>query len=164
MAVFLCGFMGCGKSTIGVTLSKYIGCTFCDMDNMIVKREKLSIPEIFKKRGEDYFRQTESKLIEELSGYKGVVSCGGGTMLNEKNAEIAKKNGTVVFIDLPFETCYERISGDSNRPIAVSKTKEQLKELFDERYDKYVKNSNFSVDASGSPMETAKLIIKTLSI
>lgn len=164
MALFLCGFMGCGKSTIAATLSKYMGCSYCDMDSLIVKNEGMTIPEIFEKKGEAYFRQAESKLIEELSGYKGIVSCGGGTMLNEKNAENAKKNGVVIFINVPFEVCYERIAGDSNRPIAISKTKEELKATFDERYEKYVKNSDYTIDAVGSPMEIAKIIMKTAAL
>lgn len=164
MAIFLCGFMGCGKSTISVTLAKYMGCTYCDTDSMIVKREGMTIPEIFEKKGEKYFRQAESTLIEELSDYKGIVSCGGGTMLDEKNAITARKNGIVIFINVPFEVCYERISGDSNRPIVVSKTKNELRELFNMRYNIYLKNSDYCIDIEGSPMEAAKSIIKAASL
>lgn len=164
MAIFLCGFMGCGKSTVSVTLAKNLGCAYCDMDSMIVKKEGMTIPEIFEKKGEKYFRQAESRFIEELAEYKGVVSCGGGTMLNDINAENARKNGTVIFINVPFEVCYERISGDTNRPMIVSKTKEEVKELFDQRYEKYKNNSDYSIDGTGSPMETAKLIIKTATL
>ncbi len=164
MAVFLCGFMGCGKSTIATTLSKYKGCSHCDTDELIVEKEGMSIPEIFEKKGESYFRQLESEIVESLENYKGIVACGGGLMLNDKNSEIARKNGVVLFLNTPFEVCYERIAKDSNRPIAVSKTKEELKELYNERYDKYMKNSDFSIDSDSSPMETAKLILKTISL
>ncbi len=164
MAIFLCGFMGCGKSTVSVTLAKQMGCAYCDTDSLIVKNEGMDIPEIFEKKGEEYFRQAESRLITELAKYKGIVSCGGGTMLNEKNAENARKNGTVVFINVPFEVCYERIAGDPNRPVIASKTKEQVKEIFDQRYEKYKKNSDYCIEATGSPMEVAKLIIKTISL
>ncbi|MGN0613910.1 MAG: shikimate kinase [Porcipelethomonas sp.] len=164
MAVFLCGFMGCGKSTIAAVLAKYMGSQHCDTDTLIVEREGMSIPEIFEKKGEEYFRSAESRLVEELSGYKGVAACGGGTMLNEKNAETARKNGVVVFINVPFEVCYQRIAGDSNRPVAASKTKEELKKLYDERYEKYLRNSDYCIDAEGSPMEIAKFILKTISL
>lgn len=164
MAVFLCGFMGCGKSTISAVLSKSMGVSCCDTDALIVKKEGMSIPEIFEKKGEKYFREAETKVVEELGSYKGVVACGGGLMLSDINSEIARKNGVVVFLDTPFETCYERISGDKNRPIAVSKTRDELKALYDERYEKYLKNSDFRVDCTGSPMEITKLIMKTVSL
>lgn len=85
-------------------------------------------------------------------------------MLNSENYKNASKNGVVVFLNASFETCYERIAGDKNRPVAASKTKEQLKALFDERYEKYMQNSDFVIDCDSSPMETAKLILKTISI
>ena len=67
----------------------------------------------------------------------------------------------VIFINVPFEVCYERISGDPNRPIAASKTKNELRELYNMRYNIYYKNSDYCIDAEGSPMEITKLIIKT---
>jgi len=164
MAVILCGFMGCGKSTISLSLSKAMGCACCDTDALIVEREGMSIPEIFEKKGEKYFREVESAVVEELSNYKGVAACGGGLMLNDKNAETARKNGTVVFLNVPFDECYNRIAGDKNRPIAVSKTYDELLELYNERYEKYLKNSDFKIDCDGSPMEITKLIIKTISL
>jgi len=164
MAIFLCGFMGCGKSTISSILSRSLGTSCCDTDSLIVEREGMSIPEIFEKKGEKYFRETETLIVEELSNYKGVAACGGGLMLNDRNSEIARKNGTVIFLDTPFDLCYERISGDPNRPLAVSKTYDKLKELYDERYEKYLKNSDFRIECTGSPMEISKLIIKTISL
>lgn len=164
MAVFLCGFMGCGKSTIAAVLAKYMGCPHCDTDDLIVKKEGMSIPEIFEKKGESYFRNVESELVKELSGYKGVAACGGGLMLSDVNSENARKNGVVVFLNTPFDVCYKRIAGDANRPVAASKTKEELKMLYDERFEKYLRNSDFVIDCDSSPMETAKLILKTISL
>lgn len=164
MAVFLCGFMGCGKSTIASVLAKNMGCPYCDTDDLIVKNEGMTIPEIFEKKGESYFRNVEKELVKELSGYKGVAACGGGLMLNSENYKNASKDGIVVFLNTPFEVCYERIAGDKNRPVAASKTKEELKALFDERYEKYMQNSDFVIDCDSSPMETVKLILKTISI
>ena len=160
MGIYLCGFMGCGKSTVSVLLAKSLGCRCCDTDELIVEREGMDIPSIFEKYGEKYFRQAETKLLCDMADFKGVAACGGGMMLSEENASIANKNGRVVFIDTPFEECYERISGDGNRPIAASKTKEELKALFDERYPLYMKNSAFSVSGESSPMSIAKNIAK----
>ncbi|MCM1225807.1 MAG: shikimate kinase [Clostridium sp.] len=158
MTVYLCGFMGCGKTTVGKKLAKLRGCGYCDMDELIVKKAGMTIPEIFEKHGEPYFRQMETELIEELGSFKGIVSCGGGAMLSSKNGDIAKKNGVVVFLDVPFNTCYYRISGDKNRPIAASRTRSQLEELYNERYTKYKANSTISIKCKGGPLGIAKNI------
>ena len=162
MAIFLCGFMGCGKTTIGKTLSRLLGCGYCDMDELIVKKAGMSIPEIFEKKGEPYFRNMETELIKELGNFKGLVSCGGGAMLSDVNGKLAAENGCVLFLDTPFETCYKRIAGDKNRPVAASRTREQLRELYNERYPKYLKNSGYSVNCEGTPFEISGNISKLL--
>ena len=121
MAIFLCGFMGCGKTTVGKKMASLLGKKYCDMDELIVQKAGMSIPEIFEKLGEPEFRRMESELIVELGQFSGIVSCGGGAMLSDINGENAKKSGVVVFLDVPFETCYNRIKNDPNRPIAAQK-------------------------------------------
>lgn len=121
--VYLCGFMGCGKSTIGRLLAKKLGREFVDLDDYIVQREGMSIPQIFEQRGENYFREVEAVALSELSAAAGVVATGGGTLLKKENGDCAKSMGTVVFIDAPFDICYERIKGDKNRPIAYNSTR-----------------------------------------
>ena len=106
MAVFLCGFMGCGKSTIGRLAAKKLGCGFCDTDELIVEKLGMSIPEIFEQKGEPFFRQQEAETVQSLGLKKTVVSTGGGALLNDTTAEVAKNNGTVIFLDVPFEVCY----------------------------------------------------------
>lgn len=164
MTVFLCGFMGCGKTTVGKKLAEICGCGYCDMDELIVEKAGMSIPEIFDRYGEPHFRKLETELIEELGSFNGVVSCGGGTMLSEVNGEIARKNGVVVFLDVPFITCYYRISGDPNRPVAASRTRAQLEELYNQRYPKYKNNSTFTLKCEGGPLGIAKKIQKDIEI
>ena len=159
MTVFLCGFMGCGKTTVGKLAAKKMGCSFCDSDELIVEREGMAIPEIFAQKGESYFRQVEAEVIQSLCGKKAVVACGGGAMLNPDSAKAAAKAGAVIFLDLDFEACYSRISGDINRPIVINSTKEELEERFNARHDVYMKHSTIQIDGSGSPMSTAELIV-----
>lgn len=161
-AVFLCGFMGCGKSTIGRLLADKLGCGFVDMDSYITEKLGMSIPQIFAEKGEDYFRNAETDAISELAGRGGVIACGGGAMLRKNNADIANSVGTVVFIDVPFDTCYERISGDKNRPLVMNNTKEELNLIFASRAPIYKDNSAVTADGSGSPMEIAEKIISVL--
>lgn len=158
MTVFLCGFMGCGKTTVGKLAAKKLGCGFYDSDEVIVEREGMSIPEIFAQKGEAYFRQVEVEVIKSLCDKKAVVACGGGAMLNPESAAAAAKAGVVIFLDLDFETCYARISGDENRPIVMSSTKEELEERFNSRQQVYMKHSTMQIDGSGNPMTTADLI------
>ncbi len=157
MTIFLCGFMGCGKTTVGQLTAKKMGCAFYDTDELIVENQGMSIPEIFEKKGEPYFRQVEADIVKSMCGKSAVISCGGGAMINPDTAKYVKDAGEkIIFLDVDFDTCYERISCDTNRPIVVNNTKEQLKAIFDERYSAYLKNSTIHIDACGSPVEMAE--------
>ena len=162
MTIFLCGFMGCGKTTVGKLAAKKFGVSFYDSDDLIVESQGMTIPEIFAQKGEPYFRQVEADIIRSLCGKKAVVACGGGAMLNPDSAAAAAESGEVIFLEVDFETCYERISGDSNRPIAASSTKEELEARFNARRDIYLKHSTIHIDSSGSPMRTVELITEAI--
>ena len=159
MTVFLCGFMGCGKTTTGKLAAKKLGSGFTDTDDLIVRTLGMSIPDIFEQKGEPFFRQTEAEIVKSLCGKTIVAACGGGAMINPDTAKAAKDSGAViVYIDVPFETCYERIKDDANRPIVMSKTKEELKKVYDQRREIYMKHSTVRVECNGSPMENAEKI------
>lgn len=157
-AVYLCGFMGCGKTSAGRLLAERLGCGFYDMDEYIVEREGMEIPEIFAEKGESYFRSAETEAICELEEKRGVIACGGGAMLKKENAEIALRSGIVVYIEVPFETCYGRIASDVNRPIVMSNTKEKLEFIYDSRAPIYRKNSSVTVSGEGTAAEVAERI------
>lgn len=160
MTIFLCGFMGCGKSTIGQILAKKSGCGFCDTDELVVKNEGMTIPEIFSQKGEPYFRTVEAETVKSLCGKNTVVACGGGAMQNSETAGTVKNNGgIIVYLNVPFDVCYDRIKDDKNRPIVVNNTKKQLEEIYNNRRDIYMKNSTIMVEAVGSPAEIAASII-----
>lgn len=158
--VFLCGFMGCGKSTVGKILAKKIGCECIDLDKYIEDTEGMTIPEIFDKKGEPYFRAAETKALAAFADIGGVVATGGGTLLSDENGETAKKAGMVVFIDTHFNTCYERIKDDPHRPIAYNSTKEQLQERFDQRRPLYAAHSHYQISGGYPPVVIASKIEK----
>lgn len=163
MTIFLCGFMGCGKSTVGSLLSKKLGCGFCDTDELVVKNEGMTIPEIFAQKGEPYFRKVEAETVKSICGKNTIVACGGGAMLNCDTAKAVRENGgTIVYLNVSFEECYSRIKDDTNRPIVVNNTKEQLEEIYNNRRDVYMKNSTVMVEAVGSPTEIAESIADIL--
>ncbi|GHU53136.1 shikimate kinase [Clostridia bacterium] len=160
--IYLTGFMGCGKTTIGKTLAKQIGKGFLDLDRHISAMEQREIPEIFSTDGEEKFRELESIYLGEVSEKQNlVVALGGGTILNPFNADLCKSTGLVIFLKLDFETTYERIK-DSTRPLVQNNTKEQLEKFFNGRFPIYDKNSNFSIDADDSPFQIIKEIKRNL--
>ena len=116
--LFLIGFMGSGKSSVAAYLhSKYKMLLF-EMDEMIAEREGISIPELFEKKGEEYFRAVETTLLIELqSNQNMVVSCGGGVPMCAYNVETMKRNGKVILLTASSKTILTRVSGNDNRPL-----------------------------------------------
>ena len=155
MTIFLCGFMGCGKTTVGELLAKKLGLPLIDTDAYIVEQAGKSIPDIFAQDGEPHFRKLEAEAIRTLCTRNAVISCGGGAMLKDINAEAAAKFGTVVYIDVPYDVCYDRISGDTNRPIVMANTKESLEEIYNDRVPLYLAHSQVKADGSRSPEDIA---------
>lgn len=160
--VFLCGFMGCGKSTVGRIVAKKTERAFIDLDEYIEEAAGMSIPEIFEKYGEEHFRTLEADAIKIFDQSFTVVALGGGAIINDRSRALANKAGLVVFIDTPFDLCYDRIKDDPHRPIAKSSTKEELKKRYDDRYPIYKQGSSVTVDGTLTPEETAKKIIEVM--
>ncbi len=163
MTIFLCGFMGCGKSTVGARLAKQLECPFVDMDAYIEERAGMTIPEIFEKHGEPHFRDLETQAIRELASRDGIIACGGGAMLREENAKIAAEHGTVVYLEVPFQICYRRIA-DSDRPIVRRSTREELETLYNQRRVIYQKHSTHTADVSRTPAAAAAAVLEVLGL
>ena len=116
--IMLIGFMGTGKSTVSTYLHRWLGLAEVDMDSLIEKNANMSIPQIFKTHGEDYFRDLETKtLIEVQQKSQQIVSCGGGIVLRDENVTYMKENGSIVLLTATPETVYERVKNSTNRPI-----------------------------------------------
>ena len=116
--IYLTGFMGTGKSMILNCLHEVCGFDKIEMDEQIVQEQGMSIPEIFEKKGEEYFRNLETELVKKISAMDNiVVSCGGGTVMRQCNVDEMKKNGTIVLLTAEPETVYERVKGSHNRPL-----------------------------------------------
>lgn len=160
-SIYLCGFMGCGKSHVGRRLSAKLDMPLIDLDSYIVEKEKRTIPEIFEKSGEPYFRQLEANCLKELEeGY--IVATGGGTMINDNTAKYANDHGITVFLDARFPVCYGRIKNDANRPLVVNNTKEQLYQIFLKRRSIYKRNSLITVKAEGTGNEITLSVIEAV--
>ena len=155
MAKVLLGFMGAGKSTIARELDP----NYIDMDVLIEKRLGMSLAEFFAEKGEDAFRQIESEVLAELLQTEQVVSTGGGVVISQRNRDLLKTNSDNIYLKADFETLYQRISADNNnqRPLFLSKTKEELQKIFQERESWYEEVASKVVDVTRlSPEEIAE--------
>lgn len=138
--IVLVGMPTSGKSTIGKALAKSLNKKFIDVDKEIVKKEGRSIKEIFKEKGEVYFRTVESNVIESLSRESNlVIATGGGSVLDQKNVKRLKRNGYLIFIDRPLNLL---IAAD-DRPLSANRI--NLKNLYQERYNIYKAVSDVTV-------------------
>lgn len=162
--VFLCGFMGCGKTTVGKLFAERSGRIFADMDEYIEDYEHRTIAEIFATDGEAHFRKLESEAVVRLSESGYVVATGGGAMVDPKNAEAAKQGGRVIFIDTPFESCYERIKGDKKRPLAATASEDELRERYNTRRGAYLAAADDIIDGCGTPIEIADKIAELVGV
>ena len=151
--LILCGFMGSGKTSLAQVFSKMTGQQFIDTDMLIEQSEQMTIPQIFEKHGEEYFRKLELNLAMILSTNNNcVIATGGGFLLHDSIDEIMRKTGDILFIDCDFEDCYQRIK-DSERPLVKQKSKEELLALFNERRPKYLAICTERIDPNGLPQQ-----------
>ena len=166
--VFLTGFMGCGKSTVGGCLSRLLSLPFTDTDARIEREHKKSISEIFAQDGEAAFRRLETQVLSEIGGEKTgqVVSTGGGLPMRPENRRLMKKAGTVVFLRVRPETVYARLRGDTTRPLLQKEDPEaEILRLLSERNPRYEEAADLILDADEkTPRELAEEIaVRVLS-
>jgi shikimate kinase len=168
----LTGFMGTGKTEVGGIISKKLGISFFDTDNLIETKTKLSINDIFKKFGEYYFRQIESEVVKEISKKdSAVVSCGGGVVLNPINIYDLRKKGIIINLYACVEVIYNRVKASSNRPLLKCEDPlDEINKLLTFRKDAYNDcDFSFNTDAlTASQVANAILnnsdIVKLLKI
>lgn len=149
--VFLVGFMGSGKSTIARCMAKNYGLDMIDMDQLIVEREGMCIPDIFAQKGEPYFRVAETNLLIELKEQQDkVVSCGGGVVLRDENVQAMRQSGQVVLLNAKPETILERVKDDDNRPLLRgNKNVQFIRDMMEKRQPKYEEAADFVVHTDG---------------
>jgi shikimate kinase len=140
--VFLVGFMGAGKTSVGRALAARMGWQFCDLDQMIERRERKAVAEIFASQGESGFRQAETRALVDLlqdptHAHDLVVALGGGTFAQPRNREALERAGAVtVLLDAPLEELHRRCSADETaRPLALNYNR--FTALFEERQPAY---------------------------
>ena len=167
--IILEGFMGSGKTTVSEILSERLDMELLDTDSAIETSDGRSISEIFEEDGEESFRDMETELLETIMEDHWrdmVISLGGGLPLREKNRELLKKAGKVVFLKVSPEIVYERLKGDDTRPLLkTSDPEESIRTLLEARSDIYDAAADIVIDTDNlTPEEIADEIIKALGI
>jgi len=116
--IYLTGFMTSGKSTIGPILANVLGWEFCDLDKEIETAHNKTVVQIFEHFGEDYFRKTEAEYLTAYSLKNNIIiSLGGGTIVNDKNLEVIKNTGLLVYLKVSRETLQRRLKNKTDRPL-----------------------------------------------
>lgn len=148
--IFLVGMMGAGKTTIGKALARKLDRQFFDTDQVIAQRTGVAIPIIFEIEGEDGFRARESTVIRDLSQLSNsVIATGGGVVLRERNREILKTAGTVIYLRASPDDLWRRTSRDRNRPLLQTANPQQtLRDLYAQRDPLYHEVADIIVDTS----------------
>ncbi len=133
--IYLIGFMGSGKSTAGKNLATLLNWEFTDLDEMVEKYSGKTIPEIFQKEGEDYFRKLETEMLDSLKSVENlVVSTGGGTPCFNDNMAFMLKTGLTIYLKMTPEQLFDRLSGSTDlRPLVKNIDNDHLLDFIEDK-------------------------------
>ncbi|HEY3403015.1 MAG TPA: shikimate kinase [Ohtaekwangia sp.] len=143
MKIYLIGMPGSGKSTLGKEIAAELLLPFIDLDTEIERKELMSIPEVFREKGEDYFRQTESQVLSEWASAEKsfVMATGGGAPCFYNGIDVINNSGLSVFLDVPVDELLKRVKQDINRPLLntsdLNERKQRLASLYENRLTIY---------------------------
>lgn len=162
--IILCGFMGCGKSTIGRKLAARTGMAFVDMDRYIEEKQGMTVSEIFERYGEERFRELETEACRELAETSGtIIAAGGGTLTFQRNIDILKSTGRIILVEVSYENLCERLKYDKKRPLLqVEDRNAVIRELLDKRLPVYRAAASVYVDGNFSSSRVAENIMRIL--
>lgn len=153
MIIYLVGFMGAGKSTVGRKLASVLNYKFLDIDEYIEMSEGMTISKIFSEKGEDYFRKLESEKLKEISSRDNlVVATGGGLGAKIENMEFMKSRGVVIWLDVDIDTVFKRCVDDGTRPL-LSKGRAFVTELYEKRKPVY-QLADIHIDTNDQQLES----------
>ncbi|MDD4368635.1 MAG: type I 3-dehydroquinate dehydratase [Oscillospiraceae bacterium] len=145
--IYLTGFMGSGKSTLGALLAELLGYQFMDTDDLACQLAEQTIPEIFRQAGEAGFRVLEQQALQQTGRQTElVIATGGGIVLNPANRQFMQQHGLVIHLDITAAEVYRRISGDQNRPnLARLQTLAEVAQLLQSRQKAYLSDCDFTL-------------------
>lgn len=151
--IALCGFMGCGKTTVANALSSKYNLRHIDTDKFIEESQGMTISKMFEKYGEQYFREKEFESISKLSLSNAcVLSLGGGAVMSERNVDVLKANGySIVFIDTDLSVIKRRLRNDTTRPLLKSGN---IDMLYAKRLATYISVADLIIECKDESSDT----------
>ena len=160
--IYLVGFMGCGKTTVGRLVAEEIGWRFADLDEDIEREQHATIPQLFSTIGEEAFRQIEHQaLVRRVrrvqSGHPTVLALGGGTFTRDDNIELANDNGVSIWIDATIDLVRLRVASSAHRPLA--KDPERFEALYHARRHAYSRADYRIVVAENNSKDVAAQVL-----
>ncbi len=163
--IYLIGFMGAGKTSVGRILAEKLRLEYCDLDELIEAECGKTISSIFSDHGEAFFRELESKTLRSVSQNGGqIVATGGGVVLRQSNWKIMKEEGITIYLKASPDVLWNRIKNDTSRPLLqVEKPFEKVRELLSLRMPLYEKADIVIETENKSPENIADNIIGQLS-
>ncbi len=161
--IYLVGFMGTGKTAVGKELARIKKCKFVDLDDLIEEKEKRSIPEIFAKSGEPYFRKLEKETLKEAAQKNNlIVSCGGGIVIDKDNIDLMKKTGTMICLTASSDVILERTHKFNHRPLLNAPDPKGKIELLLKERAPYYALADKVIDTSGISVKEAAAKVLSL--
>ncbi len=159
--LFLVGFMGAGKSTIGPLLAHQLNWKFCDLDEQIEKDQKCTIREIFQSQGESRFRDLEAEALRQTAQINSVVvALGGGAFSFSQNREKVQQLGISIFLDCPLEAAFGRCAMNQERPLFQDR--EKASALYQSRRPFYLMSDFVVETGEKSPGQIVEIILDKL--
>lgn len=156
--IVLIGMMGCGKTTISLLLSEKLKRPLIDIDEYLVAKYHMTIPEMFA-ISEDYFREREAICCQEVGQKNGyIISTGGGVIKNKKNIEALKSNSIIIYLDRPVEAILSDVDTSSRPLLKEGATK--LYDLYNERHQLYLDACDYHIKNDSTLENVTECIIK----
>ncbi len=163
MKIFLCGYMGSGKTTIGKKLALKLGYPFFDLDHYLSEKYKQSISNLFKSIGESQFRIRESEALKETENMQNtVISTGGGTPCFFDNMDWMNQHGKTIYLKLDPKTLAQRVSANTERPLLAGLSGDDLLKFISEKLEErehYYSKAQLIVDGIGLNAERLHQLI-----
>ncbi len=154
--VWLIGMMGSGKTSVGRAVADHLELPFYDTDATLAVNAGMTIAEIFERFGESRFRELETMAVRAIASQDdGVVSTGGGVVLDVSNVEVMRANGRTVLLDVDADTIVGRVGAAAGRPMVSADPEFRLRDIAESREDRYRWAADIVVDGVGSVEEVA---------
>lgn len=139
--------MGAGKTTVGKALGEKLNLPVYDSDEIIIKKERRSIENIFQENGEAYFRKLETETLHALPTQNAIITTGGGIVLKKENRDFMKEHGIVIFLYCSPEMIFERLKDDSTRPLLQGNKMKEIETRLKKRLPLY-KEAEYMIDTT----------------